>query len=260
MADTINEETTDLTGDGIAGGAEKPVQRVVKRPAPPPTAPPPHDPRREQPVSSDKKKKKKSGIKLILILVPVVLVVAFVVLLIMNLFGVRDWVGGVLTDPLTKAIVWLNPEFTSIEERLQARGDARKAELDEREADIASRTSVLNERDLANESREQQLNRLSDALDRREQNIEDREEAFSPEVPYFRRPLTEDEIADLQALARSYASMDSESAAEIMAELYSLEDAATILYYMADRYAGAILAAMNPELAARITEVLLENS
>ena len=45
--------------------------------------------------------------------------------------------------------------------------------------------------------------------------------------------------------------------AEILAELHSLEDAASILYFMTERRAGAILAAMNAELAARITEVLM---
>lgn|GEM_PF-3513888 len=245
MADNKNDDITDLT-------EEKPEKSKakVKKPAAPPVSK-----QKETPKKANGDKKKSSKLPIIIICAIVVLIALCLVMVIMNLFGARDWAGGVLKDPLINTIIWLDPEFSSIEETLRNSSDERQAELDEFEKEIKARASDIEEREAAAETRDQQLNRRSDALDRREQNISQTE---SSDTPIFRRVLTEEEIAAMQSLSRAYAAMEPEAAAQIMAEIYSLDDSAVILFYMTERRAGAILAAMHPEMAARITEILLD--
>ena len=270
MADNINEDVTDLTEEGSEDGKEQSVKKAEPKPRPRPQpkpapaqapAPPP------SPTPGDKKGRKKgkeaagkkrSGVKFVLIflLVLIVLIACFAVAVTLNLFGTRDIVGGTLSQPLIRAVAWLDPEFTEVEAAIREAGDKREVELDTREADMDERESELDTRDEALIQRERQLDRRAAALDRREQNINHAETATS--IPPFQRQLTDEEIEGFVSLSRSYSKMPPESAAAIIAEIYTLEDAATIIYYMAERSAGPVLAAMDPELAARITEVLLK--
>jgi len=52
--------------------------------------------------------------------------------------------------------------------------------------------------------------------------------------------------------------MAPEAAAVILAELRDPQNVAVILYYMSERSAAAILSALEPEFAAKITEILLK--
>jgi len=259
MADNINEDLPDLIDDGAAEATSAPVRR---REPPPPQAPPPHGDKKGQkaPDKTGGGKKKKGGfIALIIVGVFIILIGAFVTLMILNVFSLRDIVGGVLKDPLIDVVVWFDPEFSSIEKSIRKAGDEREAALNERERGIAGREAELAGLEGSLNDRETQLDRRSDALDRREQNISQSENTTSG-VPVYQRVLTEQEITEMRSLSRSFSSMTAESAAAVLAELYSLEDAATILYYMTERNAGLILQAMDVELAARITEQLLGSS
>jgi len=256
MADNINEDVTDLTDDSVAEAQEQPKRRRDAQTTPPP--PPPVDKKGAKTADktgNGKKKKKNRLLILLLIGIPVILIGAFVTLVIINLFGMRDIVGGFLKDPLIDAVVWFDPEFSSVEATIREAGTKRQKELDERENGIAEREAELEGLGLALDDRETQLDRRSDALDRREQNISQVE--TSANVPVYQRVLTEKEIEEMQSLSRSFSSMSPEAAAGILAELYTLEDAATILFYMTERNAGAILAVLDVEIAARITEILL---
>jgi flagellar motility protein MotE (MotC chaperone) len=105
---------------------------------------------------------------------------------------------------------------------------------------------------------EEQLDRRSIGLDRREAALNQAAEvAPRPDDP--RRELTEQELADIQSVSRTYAQMPPETAAEILMELYEMHDVARILFHMTERNVAAILAALEVEYAARVTEMLLGN-
>jgi flagellar motility protein MotE (MotC chaperone) len=53
--------------------------------------------------------------------------------------------------------------------------------------------------------------------------------------------------------------MSPDAAAERLVRLYDPRDVAAILYFMAERSAASILAAMEPGYAANITEIMLYN-
>ena len=76
-------------------------------------------------------------------------------------------------------------------------------------------------------------------------------------APLFHRAMSDQELADIQSLSRSYAQMDPGIAAGILVELKDEQHVATILYHMVERNAAAILSVMEPAFAARITEILL---
>lgn len=255
--DDIVEGIGDAGEDGAPGGQaeEKKVSRPRPAPPPPPPAYAPADIRgMDRGAAAQGGKKGNLLLKILIFVIPIVLIAAFILMVFLNLFGLRGVMGGVFTDPLIDTVIWFNPDFSSIEKTIRDAGDRRAAGLDAREAAIAERESQVDGIYADLDEREAQLERRSAALDRREQNLEIE---APPDLPVYERTLTEEEIANLQSLSRTYGNMDPEAAANIMAELYSLEDMATILFYMTERKAAPILEAMDPELAARVTELLI---
>jgi len=212
-------------------------------------------------AKGEKQKGLKLKIKLILIIVPVLLVAGFVAALILNFYGIRDIIGGVVKGPMLSAVVWFDPEYSSVEEELRAKGDAREAELskrgtrlDERESKIAGREEELDARRTLLDTRESQLDRRGAALDKREEQLD---LTLNNKTPTYSREMTEQELADMQSLSRVYSQMSPGAAAEILVELDNEQHVAAILYYMGERNAAVILEAMETEFAAKITEVLL---
>ena len=191
------------------------------------------------------KKKKGGKVKLILILVLVILVggIVFVEFINpeLNMLGLRDL--------LVENVVKLDPAFVSAEER-QVSLDTYEAETAVREAAVASR--------------EAQVDRRRADLDAREAELRDRELKL---IPIYRRIMTAQEADDMESLSRTYSMMSPEAAAEIFDELYAAkpanrreevaQDIAAILYHMTERSAAAVLSAMDAELAAEITLILL---
>jgi len=218
----------------------------------------------EKPAADAEPKKKGIKLKLILIIVPVVLVAACVALLIFNLFGARDILNGLVGNPIIKAVVWLDPEFSSIDRELRKMSDDRSAALDKREYGLDDRDAALDKRASELDNRGAELNEWGIQLDKRETAVSKREESVKEAetasgTSAIRRVLTEQELADYRSLSRSYANMDPDAAAKILAQMKDLNDAAAILFYMSERGAAAVLAAMDAQLAARLTEILLEN-
>jgi len=77
-------------------------------------------------------------------------------------------------------------------------------------------------------------------------------------VPLYRRPdITDQELEDMISLSRTFTQMSPETAAVILVQLYDPRDVASLLYYMGERNAAAILAVMDISYAAEITEILL---
>jgi len=266
MVDKRDDDIIDLTEDKGAEGKKKNKMKKEKdkdknkEPGLPAAA----QANVEKPGKKGKPKvvKKRGGkLKLILIIVPVVLVAGFVTALALNLFEVRSMVGTLVKEPILRAVVWFDPEFSSVDEELRFKSSEREAELDlrgtqldRREEGIAERETELEFLEESLDKRELQLERRSASLDSREEQIKQTNNAA---VPVYRNILSEQELADMQSLSRSYAQMAPETAAEILAELKDEKDVATILYYMGERNAAAILAVMETEFAARVTKILM---
>ena len=259
------EDITDLTEEeesGKKGKGKKKTPKEKKEKAP--KAPKEPKDGKEKRVKQPKGEGKKFGkLKLILIIVLAVLIIAAAcgAAIYLNLFGVGDIVLGTISDWLLQLVVWVDPQFSSVEEELRSMSDAREESLNIREQEADERLTVREE-ELAR--REEDANNREKQLDRRETSVEKRQQEVDSwldnTTPLFRRELTDLELSDLTSLSRSYSQMIPETAAEILVELYEPMDAATILYYMAERNASQILAAMEVEDAVVVTEILLGNT
>ena len=282
MADDKRDNVTDLTGDSEEAGngkVKKKNEKKGKEPAP-------NDAKEGKAgkkggkadkdqggknkinggKKQDKAAKKKGGkLKLVFILAAVAIVVLCATALILNLFGARDIAGRLLKEPFIAVVTWLDPEFTSVQRELRDKHEKREAVLDKREAELDVREMELNRRTTELETRIVDTTEWEAALEKRSSNLDKREESLkqaqaTDNAPALERVLTDEELANLQSLSRSYANMTPAAAAEILAELYIPEDAALIIYHMSERKAAAILEAMDINLAARITEILLAAS
>ena len=225
-------------------------------------------------------KKKGLIIKLAIIIVPILLVAGFVTEeLLFNYLGTRD----IARDLLVTAVAKLDPEYTSIDDGLRSISDRREvrlnqreAGLNERETGIAKREEELNGLAAELETREQafgereseletQVQEREELLDRRTEQLDKREEQLKQAreqedaLPSYQKQMTEQELADLMSVSSTYSNMAPEVAAAILAELRDPQDIAAILYYMRERNAASILAAMDPEFAARLTEILMNS-
>jgi len=208
------------------------------------------------------RRSKTEGIKLqlILIIVFAILIAGFVFEeLTFNFLGTRD----ITRDLFIKGAIWIDPELSTMQEVLQEQSDERQAALDEREKEIEEReaeveeqTTILDAREAALDTRTAQLDRRAAEQDKRQEELDLKEDWLTP---LYRRDMTEQELADMISLSRTYSQMAPESASAILVELFDPHDVAAILYFMTERNAAPILAAMTTDYAARITEILLNN-
>ncbi|MCL2821106.1 MAG: hypothetical protein FWD38_09850 [Oscillospiraceae bacterium] len=250
MAD---EEVTDLTEGEEAGSTDTGKKKGAKAPKEPKAPKEKKDPKDKKQKGS-KEKGGAGGIIIIMILVLLILIGGFAAALYFDIFDSRVIIADIVTDPLLDIIIWLDPGYSSINQRLaserelqERQFEERKADLDTREEDVLLREEILN-------SREQFLDRKAFDLDRREEQII---AMYERTIPLHRRDMSDEELADMISLSRTYTQMSPDSAAEILVELYDPRDVAAILYYMGERNAASILAVMNVSYAAEITEILL---
>ena len=189
--------------------------------------------RRRREGAEEKVKGKRSG--LIKVLILLVLVIAAAVFLYASL---RFNLGGV-RHKLIERVNTLDPEYVALmhTERMVA-GRERQVSLAEEE--ILRKQQTLDDRTFMLDEREAALRR---------------EEAAR--TPVMRAQLTESQIDEMRVLGRIYDNMDAKTAAGILAELYTTQDIAAILYYMNRAKAADVLASFDVRLAAAITEVLL---
>ncbi len=69
--------------------------------------------------------------------------------------------------------------------------------------------------------------------------------------------LSEERITQFQQTGTIYSNMDPEQAAEALSRMDSTMDMAIVIYYMKPDSSAAVLNCLAPQLAAQITESLL---
>jgi len=239
MSDVTNNGVTDLTQDGGAGAGSAERKKKQRPPKEPAAAAPETGRGAKSGAKAGGKKGKRLRLKIILILILVILIGTFVFLEInFELVGIRRMI--------VNAALSLDPESAILEERT--------AELEQFETELNRREDELDQRESSADSREAQLDRRRAQLDALEDELREKELRL---IPIYRQPMTDEELADMLSLSRTYSMMSPETSAEILSELYDLEDITAILYFMTERNAAAILSEMEVDLAARITLVLL---
>jgi len=250
MADEELNDSTEEEGSG-AGPAGK--GKKIKEPK---AAKEPREPKakKEKKSKGAKEKGGAGGIIIIMILVLLILVGGFAAALYFDIFDSRVIIADIITDPLLDMIIWLDPGYSSINQRLvlerelmERRFAERTEDLDIREAEIEMLENMLT-------GREQQLERRAFDLDRREEQII---AMYERTIPIHRRDMTEQELEDMLSLSRTFTQMAPDTAAQILVGLYDPRDVAALLYYMGERNAASILAVMRVDYAAEITEILL---
>jgi len=251
MAD---EEVTDLTEEGSSAPAKgKKPPKAPKEPKEPKTGKEPKD-KKDKGQKSKEDKSSAAGIIIIMILVLIILIGGFAAALYFDVLDARAIIADVVTAPLLEVVIWLDPEYHTISQRLRAEEEAsvrrfieRAEELNRREEQIVIMENMLN-------SREIQVERRTNDLDRREEQIL---AMYERTVPLWKRDMTEEDLADMISISRTFSSMSPEEAATILVNLYDPRDVAAILYYMSERNTASILAQMDTRYAANITEILL---
>ena len=249
MAD---DEVTDLTDDEES---ESEGSRAKgKKPKAPKEPKEPKEKKQKAPKEKSNKKSGAGGIILIMILVLIILIGGFGAALYFDMFSSRTIIADIVNDPLLQVVVWLDPRFTSVDQRLRSERDTqerrfseRSLELDEREDDIIELEDILSRR-------EQILDRREADLDRREAEVL---AMFERTIPLYRRDMTDEELDNLRSYSRTYAQMAPADAARILVEIYDQRDVAAILFYMSERARAAIMSEMTPSYAAAITEIWL---
>jgi len=249
----VAEEITDLTEDGEdAGAADEKGKKKGKKAPKEPKAP---KEKKEKVKKDPKEKGGAGGVIIIMILVLLILIGGFAAALFFDIFDARVIIAEVITEPLLDIIIWLDPGYSSINQRLAAEGEAQEKRFEERAESLDRREEEVKLREEIINSRELQLERRAFDLDRREEQII---AMYERTIPIYRRDdLTEQELEDMMSLSRTYTQMSPETAALILVRLYDLRDVAAILYYMGERNAASILAVMDASYAAEITEIWL---
>jgi len=246
-----DDEVTDLTESEEESG--EPAKGKGKKEKEPKAAKEP----KEKKAKKQKEKGGTGGIVIIMILVLVILIGGFGAALYFDVFSAREITADLITDPLLDTIIWLNPGYLTIDQRLTAEREAQEKRFAEQEEDLDEREELIKQREDALNSREQQLFSRGLELDRREEQLL---AMYERTVPLYRRDnITEDELEDMMSLSRLYSQMSPDDAAERLVRLHDRRDVAAILYFMGERNAASILATMDPNYAAELTEIWLYN-
>lgn len=251
------EEITDLTDDGEPAEEAGKGKKKAKAPKEPKAAKEGKDPAAAKGEKKAKKEKGGSagGVIIIMILILLILLGGFGAVLYLDMFDARMIVAEVVTEPLLDVIIWLDPGYSTIRQRLRNEEEMQERRFAERTENLDTREENILFHEELLDSREQQVQRRALDLDRREEQIT---AMFERTVPLFRRPdMTEQDLEDMMQISAFYTQMAPEAAAARLIRLYDPRDAAGILYYMAERSAAAILAEMEPSFAAELTEILL---
>ena len=188
---------------------------------------------RKKAEKNGKDKKKKSKLPLfIFIVVPILLLAAFLTAhFYLDFFGWKE--------PMFDMIHHLDPNFTELADREAALSDG-EAKLEQRETALSERENSIAAKDLQLQTRESELLKAEKAR-----------------VPVYRPPVNDSDKEYMESISKIYAGMEPEKAAEVMVNLYSVEDMAAIIYFMSTSKAATILEFMTPKLAAQITDQLI---
>jgi len=258
MAD---DDVTDLTEEGSGAPAKgKKAPKAPKAPKEPVEAKDAKDPKGKKDKGSKGKKEKggAAGIIIMMLLVLIILIGGFTAALYFDVFSARVIIADVLTEPLLDVIIWLDPEYHTIRQRLNEEEEASVRRFEERTEQLNRREAELDAWESMVATREQIVERRTHDLDRREEQII---AMYERTIPLYRRlpEMSEQDMEDMISLTATFTSMSPEIAATILVQLYDPRDVASILYYMSERNAAAIMAQFDTRYAANITEILLYN-
>lgn len=209
-------------------------------------------------LKTPKEKKPSSGLGIVLVMLLIALLLAGSVgaALYFDMFSARMFTADFIREPLLDFIVWLDPSFNTVNERLLDEAQARYNQLDEWEEQLKERESDVLQRENNADTRELILDRRSVELDRQEASVR---EMYDRTTPLYRRDMTEEELEDFISYATTFTRMSPDAAAEILYRIHTTQDVASILYYMSERNRSSILAAFHPDFAAEITNIWIYN-
>ena len=194
------------------------------------------------------------GVIAVMLIVALLLAGSFGAAVYFDVFSARAITADLLKEPLLRVVIWLDPTFSTVDERMREEADARDKRLTAREEKLDERELDLVQRESRADTREQQLDRRALELNNREEQII---AMYERTIPLYRRDMTIQEREDMESFARTFTQMSPDSAAYILVGTGSVDDVAAILYFMNERNAAAIMAAFHPDYAAAVTNVWL---
>ena len=239
-----------------SGGQETSQEKV----APVPNAPkmkkekPPKAPKEGKGGKKNRHKKgeegeeKRRGFPKILFFIAFLLALLLVagVMFFFDLFSLRSNI----LNAANHAIASLDPNYRPYDTLLTERENA----LDEREDALNARENDLRQQEAA-------LVGDNDNLDKRAAALTAREKAFKEQqlnsTPLFRREISEEKLTELKNLGKIYSTMEPDAAAQALSLLSGAQEMSEVLFYMDNTAAAALMAALNPEIAAQITREML---
>ena len=140
-----------------------------------------------------------------------------------------------MIEQLNSVLIALDWDYKSLAEK--------QAELELREATVLSK---------------------EEELEKKEQKLKDKEAAASVStggsLSNFENlitGLTEERKTQIQQISAIYTGMEPKKAADAVAKLSSLEDMALVVYFMKEKSAAEVMAALTTDTAARITAFML---
>ena len=193
----------------------------------------PQNQKSKQSNNKDKANKKKAYIFVIVILLVSTAAAMGVMIVTKNLFNGREIIINYLTA--------MEPDYETLQER-EAVLELLEEELSDREESVLKKESALAE-ELA------QLEEEEEALQLQEVN-----NSFE----LYIASLSEERIAQYEQLGTIYSNMEPEQAVAAISAIGSVLDMAVVIYYMESTSSAAVFNYMDAELAAQITESLLE--
>lgn len=186
-------------------------------------------------IETVKGKKKKSVVKRLVIILVILIV-------LIGGAGAALYFSGNLDAVFTA--IGLPPLFDTgaitIEEQ-QAALDAREAALNAREKELSSQQETL----------AAQRQALDDDIAAAEASAN-----ANRTFEEIRAGYSEEKLTELKQVGSIYSKMDAEAAAAIITEMYDNRQIAVIIYYMQPAASALVMANLDPELAADVTEIL----
>lgn len=256
---TVAPEATEQQGAAAetATSAAKPSKAKKEKPPKAPKAPKEKKAKKEKKEKGSKRSRrtkgeqtegKRRGFPKILLLIAFVLalLLAAFVFYYFNILGVRSTV----LDAANRAVAYLDPEYRDSNELLAERENM----LNEQENSFAARENDLKQR-------EEALALSSADVDKRLAAVAAREKSFKEQqlasTPLYLKELPEEKIAELKKLGKIYSTMEPEAAAQAISLLNGVQAMVEVLFYMNEDAAAALLAVLEPEIAAQITAEML---
>ena len=173
-----------------------------------------------------------------------------------DVLSARAITADIVTEPVLEFIVWLDPDLYELDKQLTDEAEIRETELDQREAAVSEREEEISQLEEKTAALERELNARNIRLNQREAEINAMRERT---IPLYRRDMTPQELEDMISYSTTFSRMSPDDASEILVNIHTTDDVASILYYMSERNAAAIMAAFEPEFAAEVTNVWLYN-